>query len=128
MHRAAETFADAIFPLINFSHQRASRRAKHQRVTVTAIAGHHQIVFVACGQRADNAGFRAIAQVGVAADRAGMLHEGALHALLEFADAAHLRVHPDQPIFAESILCGHSEFLRTSSDYFAGTLSPGWPM
>jgi len=40
---------------------------------------------------------RAVREVGMPADHAGMLGEGTLHAFFELADAKHLSVDPDLP-------------------------------
>ena len=42
-----------------------------------------------------------VGQVRVAADHAGVVLEGPLHALLELADPEHLGVHPGQPLAGE---------------------------
>ena len=101
VHGPAESFADAIFALVYLRHQSSRGRAQHKRITVAAVTRHHQVVFLPRREAAHDACLRAVRKMRVAANHARMLHESSLHAFLELADPAHLRVHPDQAISRE---------------------------
>ena len=98
MHRSAKTSADAIVSAVQFRHYFLRGCAKHDRITMTPVARHHRIAVVSRGQRADNRSFGSVAEMCVPANHPRMLNERALYALLEFADAYHLRPHPDQAV------------------------------
>src|SRR5438067_7064090 len=108
MHRPAESFAEPISAAEDFRHDVACGRAEHNRIAVTAIARHHGIIFASGSKRAHDARLCTIGEMRVPANHPRMLREGPLDALLKFADAHHLRVHPDKSFFAQCRCLTHS--------------------
>jgi hypothetical protein len=88
-------------------------KPEHDGIAVAAVARHHQVISLAGGKRADDAGLGAIGQMRVPANDARMLNESSLDSFFEFADTHHLRIHPDQAAFFEFfLLClWHGSFL-----------------
>src|SRR2546430_7069894 len=114
MHGAAKAAAQSVFSSIDLRHDLSRRGAKHQWVAVAAVTGHRGIVLLACRERADDGGFRAIAEVRVSANHSRVFDERALDALFKFSDAHHLRVHPDQSILREGFFLSHGCSLLAS--------------
>ena len=98
VHRAAESLAQPGRATVDLGHHRLRRRAEDDRVAVTAVGRQDLVAGAQRGERADDRGLRAVGEVRVAADDAWVLLEGALDALLELADAQHLREHPQQAV------------------------------
>src|SRR5208282_2930539 len=90
-----------------FGHHFLRGRSEHERLSMATIGGHREVLGVTRGERSHNRRFRAISKMGVAAHGSGMLEEGALDVLFEFADSRHLDVDPDQPVFTENALVWH---------------------
>src|SRR5258708_24408955 len=113
MHGAAQTLAEAVHSPINLRHHGLWVAAERQWISMAAIGGKRSIAIAEVAQGADDGCFRAVREVGMPTDHAGMLGEGALHAFFEFADAKHLSVDPDLPFSIEwlhahltPLLCG----------------------
>src|SRR5215472_8116174 len=95
MHRAAKAAAKSVFAAVNFRHHLSRRRAEHDRVTMATVAWHRQIVLFARRECAHDRGFRAVSQMRVTADYAGMLDKRPLDATFKLSDAHHLRINPN---------------------------------
>ena len=105
VHRAAVAAAEPVLAAVDLGHHRLRVGAERDRVAVTAVRRQHLVVGVQRRQRADDRRLGPVGEVRVAADHARVLLEGALHPLLELADAQHLREHPDEPVSVH--LLGH---------------------
>src|SRR5262249_41024859 len=93
--------ADAGLLAVDLGHHGLGVTAEHDRIAVAAVGGHDLVVRLDRSERAHDRGLGAVGRVGVAADHAGELLEGPLHAVLELPDPGHLGVHPDQPVVVE---------------------------
>src|SRR6267154_6733043 len=103
MHGAPQTLAEAVHSPINLRHHGLRVAAERQWISVAAIGGKRSIAVAEVAQRADDGCFRAVREVGMPTDHAGMLGEGTLHPFFELADAKHLSVDPDLPFGSECL-------------------------
>ncbi len=108
MHRPAEALAQAVRAAVDLGHHGLRIAAENQRISVAAIGGERRITAAEVAERADDGRLGAIGEMRMAADHAGMLGEGALHALFELADAQHLSEDPDLPF---GVRCLHAHLI-----------------
>ena len=95
---------------VDLGHHRLRVGAERDRIAVAAVGREHLVAVAQRRERSDDRRLGAVGEVRVAADRAGVLLERALDALLELPDPQHLRVDPDQPVPVEpgvSVLAAH---------------------
>src|SRR5271165_4841208 len=97
MHGSAETLAQAVRASVDFGHHGLGVAAEHHWIPMAAIGGERGITGAEVAQRTDDRRLGAVGEMRMAANHAGMVGEGALHALFEFADAQHLSVDPYLP-------------------------------
>ena len=91
VHRAADALAEAVLAAVDLGHHRLRVGAARDRVAVAAVGREELVVGAERRDRPDDRRLGAVGEMRVAADHAGVLDERALHALLELADAQHLR-------------------------------------
>ena len=107
VHRTAQALAQPVGAAVDLGHHGLRVAAEHQRIAVAAIGGERRVTVAKVTERADDGCFRAIGQMRMAADHAGVFGEGALDALFELTHAQHLGEDPDLP-FGVGWLHAHS--------------------
>ena len=95
VHRAAKAATDTVASSIDFRHHQARGCTEHEGITMTSISTHREIVVMPGCQSSHDCRFSAIGEMGMPANRSGVLDESPLHAVFKLADADHLSIDPD---------------------------------
>src|SRR5215831_2550416 len=74
---------------------------------MAAVRGEDLVAWPQGGQGPDDRRFRAIGQMRVAPEQAGMFRKAPLDPFLELPDPQHLREHPDQAVLLEVMAIVH---------------------